>query len=65
MTQLLVIDRRSLETWRAYNTVQADDLAAEDALGILQIEWALRKHGRCDGTNFTIIDEFVEGEGGA
>lgn len=61
---LLVIDRRSLVTKRAANAEEADAIAAEDALGADQIEWALYEYSRSDGIYFTIIPEEWEEEGG-
>lgn len=54
---LLVIDRKSLVTFRADGFATADKIAAYDGLGAEAIEHAIEQYGRCDGYEYTIIPE--------
>jgi hypothetical protein len=55
--KLLVIDRKTLVTFRALDFAHADKIASTDALGTEAIEWAIEEYGRCDGVDYTIIPE--------
>jgi len=53
----LVIDRKTLVTFRADTVEAADHIASTDALGPEAIAWAIEEYGRCDGNDYTIIPE--------
>jgi hypothetical protein len=53
----LVIDRKTLVTFRADTVEAADHIASTDALSPEAIAWAIEEYGRCDGNDYTIIPE--------
>jgi len=53
----LVIDRKTLVTFRADTVEAADHIAKTDAIGVENTAWALEEFGRCDGNDYTIIPE--------
>lgn len=56
-SNFLVVNREEMSVRRATTLQQADEFAAEDALGTESIAWAIQEYGRCDGGIFTILPE--------